>query len=103
MSHEVQMINDKIIHKVKDDLLKLFELNPREINDKNQSLFSRYILIRKQLSMVHIVKYEKIHLENRFLKMLCYPYLYQHYQCTNANINYQIIQSDIPIRSYINH
>ena len=34
-------MNDKIIHKVKDDLLKLFESNPREINNKNQlSVFS---------------------------------------------------------------
>jgi hypothetical protein len=34
MLFEVQMINDKIIHKVKDDLLKQFELNPNKIDEK---------------------------------------------------------------------
>ncbi len=40
MIYEEQMINDKIIHKVKDDLLKLFELNPKKIEYKKKLDFS---------------------------------------------------------------
>jgi len=40
MIYEEQMINDKIIHKVKDDLLKLFELNPKRNRIQKKTDFS---------------------------------------------------------------
>ena len=41
MLHEVQMINDKITHKMKDGLLKLYELNPKKskILSKTMSIY----------------------------------------------------------------
>jgi hypothetical protein len=46
--YEQQMINDKIIHKVKDGLLKLFELNPKKRKILIKSINLYYLFIQKQ-------------------------------------------------------